>query len=107
MINWASLSGTNTSIPPVGERDLSEYGFRNLVRTCWNFEAAQLVEMAIRHREGLLASNGALVVRTGQFTGRSPRDKYVVRDASTESSVNWGKVNQPMDEEAFNRMYAR
>jgi phosphoenolpyruvate carboxykinase (ATP) len=108
MIDWASLSGTNpTPVPNVIERDLSQYGFRNLVRTCWNYEPAQLIETAVRRREGLLAANGALVVRTGQFTGRSPKDKYVVRDAATDDSVNWGAVNQPMSDEAFNRLYAR
>ena len=96
-----------TSAPNSVEQDLSQYGFRNLVRTCWNYEPAQLIEMAVRRREGLLASNGALVVRTGQFTGRSPKDKYVVRDAISEQTVNWGAVNQPMSEESFNQLYAR
>jgi phosphoenolpyruvate carboxykinase (ATP) len=63
--------------------------------------------MAVRRKEGLLASNGALVVRTGQFTGRSPKDKYIVRDASTETTVNWGAVNQAMSPDAFDRLYSR
>jgi phosphoenolpyruvate carboxykinase (ATP) len=101
------LSVANITSSTAVERDLSQYGFRNLVRSCWNFPPATLVEMAVRRREGLLASNGALVVRTGQFTGRSPKDKYIVRDVSTESSVNWGTVNQAMSPEAFDRLYAR
>jgi len=87
--------------------DLSEYGLKNLERTFWNTDPAALIELALRRREGHLAANGALVVRTGQFTGRSPKDKYVVRDAGTEKDVNWGSINQPMTPEAFDRMYGR
>jgi phosphoenolpyruvate carboxykinase (ATP) len=88
-------------------QDLSEYGFRNLERTNWNLEPATLVEIALRRREGHLAGNGALVVRTGQFTGRSPKDKYIVLDSTTADSVNWGPVNQPMHSENFDRLYSR
>jgi len=87
--------------------DLSEYGLKNLERTLWNTEPAALIEQALRRREGHLSANGALVVRTGQFTGRSPKDKYVVRESHTEREVNWGAVNQPMTTEAFDRMYDR
>jgi phosphoenolpyruvate carboxykinase (ATP) len=86
---------------------LHEIGIRNLDAAHWNLSSAQLIEHALRRREGHLAANGALVVRTGQFTGRSPRDKYIVREPGTEASVNWGPVNQPMSEQAFDGMYAR
>ena len=56
----------------------------------------RLVEASLLAGESQLAAGGALVVRTGQFTGRSPGDKFVVRDAFTESTVDWGSVNQPM-----------
>ena len=102
------MPAPNTSEPHrPAEQPLSEYGFRNLERVCWNYEPAQLIELALRASEGHLASNGALVVRTGQFTGRSPKDKYIVRDGAAESSVNWGPVNQAMEEAAFHRLYAR
>ncbi|HYZ87475.1 MAG TPA: phosphoenolpyruvate carboxykinase (ATP) [Bryobacteraceae bacterium] len=97
---------TTAAISPTGH-DLRELGLTNLQAVHWNLGAAQLLEQAIQRREGLLANNGALVVRTGQFTGRSPKDKYIVREASTEPSVNWGAVNQPMTEEAFDRLYQR
>ena len=92
---------------PSSFQDLSEYGIRNLERACWNYSPATLTELALRRREGHLAANGALVVRTGQFTGRSPKDKYVVMDDTTSETVNWGPVNQPMSEECFDRMYSR
>ncbi len=72
-----------------------------------NWNAAQLVEHAIRRREGCLTLSGALAVRTGQFTGRSPRDKFIVRDEITEPKVQWGPVNQPLSPAQFNRIYAR
>jgi phosphoenolpyruvate carboxykinase (ATP) len=72
-----------------------------------NLGASELAEHAIRRQEGLLADNGSLVVRTGQFTGRSPKDKYVVRDDSTETTVEWGTVNQPLSPEHFHGIYAK
>jgi phosphoenolpyruvate carboxykinase (ATP) len=86
---------------------LQEIGIRNLDAAHWNLSSAQLIEHAIRRREGHLAANGALVVRTGQFTGRSPKDKYIVREPGTDTTVNWGPVNQAMSEQVFDRMYAR
>src|SRR5512132_1350549 len=67
----------------------------------------QLIEYAIARQEGLLAHNGALAVRTGQFTGRSPKDKFIVRDELTESEVDWGVVNQPLSPRNFNALYER
>ena len=58
-----------------------------------NLGSAPLVEHAVRNGEGLLAKDGPLVVETGKHTGRSAKDKYIVRDAETESTVWWGKTN--------------
>jgi phosphoenolpyruvate carboxykinase (ATP) len=87
--------------------DLSQYGIRNYARAHWNLSAAQLVEQTLRREEGMLASGGAMAVRTGEFTGRSPKDKYIVRDPAVESKIDWGAVNQPMDEQAFDQLLAR
>ena len=83
---------------------------RNIImpdKAHWNLGAAQLLEHAVRRQEGLFSSGGAYVVRTGQFTGRSPKDKFIVRDHSTESTVQWGPVNQPMSEAGFERLFAK
>src|SRR6516165_9726374 len=96
----------NTGIRP-SRFGLENHGLRNLQAAYWNLGTAQLIEKAIQRHEGLLASGGALVVRTGQFTGRSPKDKFVVRDETTESHVNWGSVNQPMAEEHYNALEAK
>jgi phosphoenolpyruvate carboxykinase (ATP) len=86
---------------------LREHGIRNVAAVHWNLTAAQLIEAALERKEGRLAASGALTVQTGQFTGRSPKDKFVVRNAATESSVDWGAVNQPMSEQHFDSLFAR
>ena len=62
----------------------------------WNFVAPELVEAAMRRGEGRLAEMGPFVAVTSPHTGRSPNDKFVVQESSSEADVDWGKVNQPM-----------
>ena len=71
-----------------------------------NLGTAALVEAALAKGEGKLTKHGALLVETGKFTGRSVKDKYIVRDAETESTINWGAINQPMSEEHFANLKA-
>lgn len=71
----------------------------------WNSSVPHLIEFAIRRHEGWMTSRGALATLTGKRTGRSPKDKLVVRDASTDKSVSWGKVNQPITPEIFDGLY--
>ncbi len=66
-----------------------------------NLGTAPLIEHALRNREGRLAAHGPLVVETGKHTGRSAKDKFIVRDAETENSVWWGNTNVPMTPEHF------
>jgi phosphoenolpyruvate carboxykinase (ATP) len=73
----------------------------------WNLGTAQLVEHAVTRGEGALASGGPLVVKTGEHTGRSPGDKFVVQDPRTENTVAWGPVNQPITPAQFDRLYGR
>jgi phosphoenolpyruvate carboxykinase (ATP) len=96
----------NAGIRP-SRHGLETHGLHNINVAYWNLGTAQLVEHAIQRHEGNLASGGALVVHTGQFTGRSPKDKFVVRDEITDPTIQWGAVNQPMSEAHFDRIYAR
>lgn len=73
----------------------------------WNLSAEQLVEQTLQLKQGLLNDAGALCVNTGKFTGRSPKDKFTVKDAITEHSVDWGDVNIPIAPEAFDKLYAK
>ena len=86
---------------------LEHHGIRNINIAWWNLGTAQLLEHAIQRREGGFAANGSFVVRTGQFTGRSPKDKFVVRDEITDPTIQWGAVNQPISEAHFDRLYSR
>ena len=72
-----------------------------------NLSVPSLVELIINRKEGLLSSTGALSVKTGRFTGRSPDDKYIVDDEVTHSIVDWGKVNHPISEENFDKIFRR
>ncbi len=72
-----------------------------------NGQPAQLVKIAVANGEGVLTDQKALAVKTGKFTGRSPLDKFAVRDATTEHTIDWGSVNQPFDADRFAELYAR
>jgi phosphoenolpyruvate carboxykinase (ATP) len=81
--------------------DLRAQGLTVDADVSWNLSSAPLVEAAVRRGEGLLAKDGPLVVKTGKHTGRSAQDKFIVRDAETESTVWWGKTNKGMTPEQF------
>src|SRR5919109_80878 len=72
-----------------------------------NLSVPSLIELIISRKEGVLSSTGALSVKTGKFTGRSPDDKYIVDDEVTHDTVDWGKVNHPISEENFDRIFRR
>jgi phosphoenolpyruvate carboxykinase (ATP) len=80
---------------------LSAQGIETASRIHSNLGTPQLVEQALARGEGELSHHGALVVQTGPHTGRSAKDKFIVRDAETEDSVWWGKVNASMTPEHF------
>ncbi|NLX09810.1 MAG: phosphoenolpyruvate carboxykinase (ATP) [Chloroflexi bacterium] len=86
---------------------LENHGFSNLGQEYWNLATPALYEQAIRHREGVMAHLGPLVVRTGDRTGRSPNDKYIVQEPSSAHEIWWGSVNKPCTEENFDNLYRR
>ena len=86
---------------------LDVLGIRNLNNVYWNLTTPALYEQIVRRREGIVAHLGPLIVRTGAFTGRSPDDKFTVKEPSTEKFISWGKVNRPFSEEKFQLIYHR
>ena len=80
---------------------LEKQGIVTPAKIFWNLGTAHLVESALANGEGQLAKDGPLVVQTGKHTGRSASDKFIVRDATTENSIHWGKTNVAMDPAHF------
>ncbi|MEB2312586.1 MAG: phosphoenolpyruvate carboxykinase (ATP) [Sorangiineae bacterium] len=89
------------------EYGIEKSGITNAKRVYWNLTVPSLIEEAVRRGEGRLSADGALVVTTGKHTGRSPNDKFIVREPSSEGHIDWGKVNKPFEPAAFERLYAR
>ena len=85
---------------------LQQQGLRPSGEVHWNYVAPELIQAAIRRSEGTLADMGPFVAVTAPHTGRSPNDKFVVREPSTEADVDWGKVNQPLAPEKFDALLA-
>ena len=84
---------------------VSDVGIENFNTAYWNLKSAELVEKTIINKQGKLADNGALCVDTGEFTGRSPKDRFIVYDDKTKDTVDWGKVNLKFSSEKFDTLY--
>jgi len=86
---------------------LDNHGLQNLNMEYWTLPTPALIERIVSRREGMLAHEGAVVVRTGIHTGRSANDKFIVKDEETASRVNWNKINRPLDPAYFERLHLR
>ena len=80
---------------------LENQGIETSAQIFANLGTAPLVEQAVTNGEGMLSADGPFVVATGKHTGRSAKDKFIVKDAETENTVWWGKTNVPMTPEHF------
>jgi len=86
---------------------VDNHGIRNASTVYWHLTTPMLYEQAARRREGVLAHLGPLVVRTGDHTGRSPNDKFIVKEPTSENEIWWGKVNRPFQQVDFDDLYRK
>ncbi|UKN01910.1 phosphoenolpyruvate carboxykinase (ATP) [Paracrocinitomix mangrovi] len=86
---------------------LETIGLKHYDNAFWNLTPAELVEDAILNGQGVLTDTGALAIRTGEFTGRSPQDRFIVYDDKTADAVWWGNINKKFDADKFEALYNR
>ncbi len=96
---------------PIGNlplnNDLNYISLQNCNDVYWNYSPSQLVEDTIKHKQGTIANSGAIAIDTGEFTGRSPKDKFTVCDNLTENTVWWGDINIKFSPEKFEALHKR
>lgn len=88
-------------------KNLSSIGIDKVQKAFWDLEPAELIEISIKNKEGYLSDTGAFAADTGEFTGRSPKDRYIVRDQENENSIWWGKINIPFSPAAFDILHQK
>lgn len=86
--------------------ELEKYGIKN-ARVKYQLSAKELQKITIEKGLGVEASSGALAVNTGEFTGRSPQDRFIVKDAITKDLVWWGNINIPFESDKFEKLYGK
>ncbi len=115
------MNGPTATLPPVEQSKstfqsrahssvklaLREQGLTNLGPIYANLSPPQLIEAALSRGEGLLNDRGAFVAYTGLHTGRSPKDRFIVKTANVKNQVDWGEVNQPIDPKVFDRLFEK
>ena len=89
------------------QADLSLAGIKQVKAAFWNLSPAELVEAALHRNQGTLSDSGSLVIKTGAFTGRAPKDKFIVLDSIPEKAVGWGGFNTPVTPEIFDNLHAK
>ncbi len=93
--------------PAVSSHGIDNHGIVGAATVHWNCGPAELVEHALRRGEACVSDDGSLLCSTGEFTGRSPNDKFLVEEPSSKDHVWWGKVNRPVAPEVFDRLYEK
>ena len=88
-------------------KHLLKLGLKNTESIHYQLTPEELVQDAIRIGEGVLNDTGALVIRTGEFTGRSPKDKFIVKDETTADSVYWNEFNIPIEQKYFDIIFKK
>ncbi len=87
--------------------NLNYLGLKNLKTVYWNLPTPVLYEEAVKRNEGIISKDGPIVVNTAPYTGRSPKDRFIVEEETSKDKVGWGKINKPFDETKFNALKDR
>ena len=88
------------------KNNLTDLGITN-AKVHWNLSSDELQKHALDKDQAKLTSQGAITINTGKFTGRSPLDRFIVKDSITENTVWWGDINVPFEEEKFNQLHEK
>ncbi|MGL1889548.1 MAG: phosphoenolpyruvate carboxykinase (ATP) [Reichenbachiella sp.] len=86
------------------QKSLDKYGIKGATIN-WNLSPEKLQEITVEKGMGVETENGTLAINTGKFTGRSPKDRFLVKDDYTKDKVWWGRINKPLSSENFNKLY--
>jgi phosphoenolpyruvate carboxykinase (ATP) len=100
----AAMSVPTITIPT---NKLVQLGLRITDTIHYQLSPEELTKDSLRRNEGVLNDAGALVVRTGEFTGRSPKDRFIIKDEITANTIHWNDFNQPMDEKYFDVIFSK
>ena len=87
------------------ELDFDKLGINNVKEVYRNLSVDELIKETVENGEGVIGPRGATIVDTGKYTGRSPKDKYIVDESTSTENVWWGDVNQKLDESIFDELY--
>jgi phosphoenolpyruvate carboxykinase (ATP) len=93
--------------PYISKHGLDSLGLTKVSTAHWNYGVPQLFEAALRRAEGVLSADGCIVTKTGEYTGRSPKDKFVVDEPSSSGDIWWGPVNQKIGGDKFDAVHKR
>ena len=92
----------------ITEKELFElHGIKNPGKVYYNLPVPELYEEIVRREEGIIAEGGTLVAYTGAHTGRSPQDRFIVKEPGSEEDILWGAVNRPISREHFDALYSK
>ena len=86
---------------------LKKVGIESKGKLYWNLSTGALYEEALKRNEGIISKYGSIVVNTAPYTGRSPKDRFIVEEPSSKDKVWWGKINKPFDEAKFNALKSK
>ena len=95
------------NVRPKSHFGLEYLGLHNNKEIHWNLTPSELYEHAILNGEAILTKDHALLVHTGKFTGRSPKDKFIVEQPEIMDEIDWGEINQPTSEAVFDNLFKK